>query len=41
MEHVLGETRGSLSNAEKRRAALMAELEEVRAALDLVMYLLV
>ena len=34
MEHVLAETRGSLANAEKRRAALMSELEDVRAALD-------
>lgn len=34
MEHILGETRGSLANAEKRRNALMAELEDCRAALD-------
>lgn len=34
MEHVLGETRGSLGNAEKRRNALMAELEDVRTALE-------
>lgn len=36
MEHVLAETRGSLGNAEKRRAALMSELEDLRAALEIV-----
>ena len=34
MEHVLADTRGSLANAEKRRAALTAELEDCRSALE-------
>jgi len=34
MEHVLDDTRGSLANAEKRRNALMSELEDVRSALE-------